>query len=173
MSGAINEIFRYLDFLPVQMTKYSVILLRFVTEAMSMLVNEGETVRVPCTVDRLEGFVLLWKQKVQYCTILYCSRTFNWRSYCLALCDECLDRFPLFDETLHHIELSNSGISQIQRNPPSFSNRQTQDPGSTPTVCKELFWKRRKTQNCQSQFCNIILQSLLNQKSWFSKVIIL
>ena len=106
MSGAINEIFRYLDFLPVQMTKYSVILLRFVTEAMSMLVNEGETVRVPCTVDRLEGFVLLWKQKVQYCTILYCSRTFNWRSYCLALCDECLDRFPLFDETLHHIELA-------------------------------------------------------------------
>jgi PhoPQ-activated pathogenicity-related protein len=38
--------------------------LRFVTEAMSMLVNEGETVRLPCVVDRLEGFVLLWKQKV-------------------------------------------------------------------------------------------------------------
>jgi hypothetical protein len=31
---------------------------------MSILVNEGETVRLPCVVDRLEGFVLLWKQKV-------------------------------------------------------------------------------------------------------------
>jgi hypothetical protein len=39
-------------------------LIRFVTEAMSILVNEGETVRLPCVVDRLEGFVLLWKQKV-------------------------------------------------------------------------------------------------------------
>jgi hypothetical protein len=30
-----------------------------------MLVNEGETVRLPCLVDSLGGFVLIWKQKVR------------------------------------------------------------------------------------------------------------
>ena len=27
-----------------------------------MIVNEGDTVRLPCIVDRLEGFVMLWKR---------------------------------------------------------------------------------------------------------------
>ncbi|XP_023346513.1 neural cell adhesion molecule 1 [Eurytemora carolleeae] len=35
----------------------------FESDSMSMLVNEGETVRLPCMVDRLEGFVLLWKRE--------------------------------------------------------------------------------------------------------------
>jgi len=34
---------------------------KFLSEAMSLLVNEGETVRLPCQVDRLQGFVLIWK----------------------------------------------------------------------------------------------------------------
>lgn len=42
---------------------------RFVTEPISMLVNEGETVRLPCLVDRLEGFVLLWKRKEEILTV--------------------------------------------------------------------------------------------------------
>ena len=29
---------------------------------MFQLVNEGSTVRVPCLVDSLEGFVLLWRK---------------------------------------------------------------------------------------------------------------
>lgn len=36
---------------------------KYISESMSMLVNEGETVRLPCMVDRLQGFVLLWKKK--------------------------------------------------------------------------------------------------------------
>ena len=39
--------------------------------------------------------------------ILYTFRKFNWWRYCLALCDEMFAHFPLFDETLHHIELWN------------------------------------------------------------------
>ena len=33
-------------------------------------------------------------------------------------CDEIFNHFPLFDETLRHIELCNSLISPIQRNLP-------------------------------------------------------
>ena len=33
--------------------------------------------------------------------------------YCLALCDEKFDYFPLFDESLRHMELCNSVIDQI------------------------------------------------------------
>ena len=43
-------------------------------------------------------------------------------AYCLALWDEIFDLFLLFYETLRHIELCNSVISQIQRNPPKLSN---------------------------------------------------
>ena len=46
------------------------------------------------------------------CTV----RKFNWWRYCLALCDIMFDHFPLFDETLRHIELCNSVISHIQGN---------------------------------------------------------
>ena len=34
----------------------------FTTESSKMIVNEGDTVRLPCIVDRLEGFVMLWKR---------------------------------------------------------------------------------------------------------------
>ena len=34
----------------------------FTTESSNMMVNEGDTVRLPCIVDRLEGFVMLWKR---------------------------------------------------------------------------------------------------------------
>jgi len=33
----------------------------FISEPMTLLVNEGETVELPCEVDRLQGFVLIWK----------------------------------------------------------------------------------------------------------------
>ena len=46
-------------------------------------------------------------------------RKFNGRRYCLALCDEIFDHFPLFEETLRHIKLCStfSFISNIQGNP--------------------------------------------------------
>merc|ERR1712051_191532 len=34
----------------------------FVTSSQNMLVNEGSTIKLPCLVNRLEGFVLLWKK---------------------------------------------------------------------------------------------------------------
>ena len=49
----------------------------------------------------------------------YTARKFNWWRYCLALWDEIFDPFPLFDETLRHIELCNSVISEVCQN---FSN---------------------------------------------------
>ena len=45
----------------------------------------------------------------------------KWWRYSLYLCDEMFNHFPLFDETLRHIEVSNSVISHIQRNPPKLS----------------------------------------------------
>ena len=39
-------------------------------------------------------------------------RTFIWWRYCLAVCDEIFDHFPLSDETLRPIELCNAVISQ-------------------------------------------------------------
>ena len=42
---------------------------RFISEPMSMLVNEGETVRLPCIVDRITGFVLLWNQGDKVLTV--------------------------------------------------------------------------------------------------------
>lgn len=35
---------------------------KFVSPPESVLVNEGDTIRLPCLVDRLEGFVMLWKR---------------------------------------------------------------------------------------------------------------
>ena len=42
---------------------------KFITEPLSVLVNEGETVRLPCMVDRLEGFVMLWKKNKDIITV--------------------------------------------------------------------------------------------------------
>ena len=35
---------------------------KFQTNPQNLLVNEGDTVRLPCYVDKLEGFVMLWKR---------------------------------------------------------------------------------------------------------------
>jgi len=35
---------------------------QFVSQPLQLGVNEGQTVRLPCLVDRLEGFVLLWRK---------------------------------------------------------------------------------------------------------------
>ena len=34
----------------------------FLSTEQSLLVNEGDTIKLPCMVDRLEGFVMLWKK---------------------------------------------------------------------------------------------------------------
>jgi len=41
----------------------------FVSESMKILVNEGDTIRLPCIVDRLEGFVMLWKKNGEIITV--------------------------------------------------------------------------------------------------------
>ena len=41
----------------------------FVSEPKKAMVNEGDTLRLPCIVDRLEGFVLLWKKNSDIITV--------------------------------------------------------------------------------------------------------
>ena len=42
---------------------------RFLSTPQTLLVNEGETIRLPCKVDRLEGFVMLWKKNKDIITV--------------------------------------------------------------------------------------------------------
>ena len=42
---------------------------KFVSSPESVMVNEGDTVRLPCIVDRLEGFVMLWKRGTDIITV--------------------------------------------------------------------------------------------------------
>lgn len=42
---------------------------KFVTEQQNVLVNEGDNIRLPCIVDRLEGFVMLWKKGKDIITV--------------------------------------------------------------------------------------------------------
>ena len=42
---------------------------KFVSAPQSVIVNEGDTVRLPCIVDRLEGFVMLWKKGADIITV--------------------------------------------------------------------------------------------------------
>lgn len=42
---------------------------KFQTNPQILLVNEGDTVRLPCYVDKLEGFVMLWKRNVDIITV--------------------------------------------------------------------------------------------------------
>ena len=41
----------------------------FISVAQNIEVNLGDTVRLPCLVDRLEGFVMLWKKKDEILTV--------------------------------------------------------------------------------------------------------
>ena len=42
---------------------------RLLTTPQQLTVNTGDTVRLPCLVDRLEGFVMLWKKKDNILTV--------------------------------------------------------------------------------------------------------
>jgi len=42
---------------------------KFISTAQSVLVNEGDTVRLPCIVDRLEGFMMLWRKNNDIITV--------------------------------------------------------------------------------------------------------
>jgi len=42
---------------------------KFVTAPQNIVINEGDTVRLPCIVERLEGFVLLWKRESDIITV--------------------------------------------------------------------------------------------------------
>merc|ERR1711892_1384573 len=42
---------------------------RFLSTPQTLLVNEGDTIRLPCKVDRLEGFVMLWKKNKNITTV--------------------------------------------------------------------------------------------------------
>jgi len=42
---------------------------QFVINPMTLIVNEGEVFRLPCVVDRLEGFVIIWKKNSVVITV--------------------------------------------------------------------------------------------------------
>ena len=42
---------------------------KFISTPQILLVNEGEHIRLPCEVDRLEGFVILWKRNKDIITV--------------------------------------------------------------------------------------------------------
>jgi len=42
---------------------------KFLSSPQTILVNEGDTIRLPCKVDRLEGFVMLWKRNNDIITV--------------------------------------------------------------------------------------------------------
>eukprot|EP00092_Neocalanus_flemingeri_P000880 GFUD01000937.1.p1 GENE.GFUD01000937.1~~GFUD01000937.1.p1 ORF type:complete len:449 (+),score=131.49 GFUD01000937.1:118-1464(+) len=42
---------------------------QFLSQPQEIVVNEGHTVRLPCLVDRLEGFVLLWRKNEQIISV--------------------------------------------------------------------------------------------------------
>ena len=42
---------------------------QFVVQAEDLIVNEGDSIRLPCKVDRLEGFVILWKKSDDIITV--------------------------------------------------------------------------------------------------------
>ena len=44
---------------------------KFVTAPQNIIINEGDTVRLPCIVERLEGFVLLWKRESDIITVAH------------------------------------------------------------------------------------------------------
>ena len=35
---------------------------KFVSTSKTIMVNEGDTIKLPCTVDKLENFVIIWKK---------------------------------------------------------------------------------------------------------------
>ena len=41
----------------------------FPSTPQTFLLDEGDTVRLPCLVDRLEGFVMLWKKESEIVTV--------------------------------------------------------------------------------------------------------
>ena len=41
----------------------------FTSTAQTLVANTGDTVRLPCRVDRLEGFVMLWKKESEIVTV--------------------------------------------------------------------------------------------------------
>ena len=84
------------------------------------------------------------------------NRKFNWRRYCY--CVEMVDHCPLFDETLRHIELCNSVINHIQRNPTKFKQC-----GSNPV----LDWVLKNNQHGSVYLCNTVnkyQRAVLDQK---------
>ena len=50
-------------------TRQQIIPPTFSSTAQTLLVDEGDTVRLPCLVDRLEGFVMLWKKESDIVTV--------------------------------------------------------------------------------------------------------
>jgi len=52
------------DTIDVKHEKEVMVTPQFLSTKQELLVNEGDTIRLPCIVDRLEGFVLLWKKNM-------------------------------------------------------------------------------------------------------------
>jgi len=49
--------------------KVIVVLPKFKTKPQNMMVNEGGTIRLPCLVDNIKGFVIMWKKGEDIITV--------------------------------------------------------------------------------------------------------
>ena len=41
----------------------------FQSSSQTLVIDSGDTVRLPCIVDRLEGFVMMWKKQDEILTV--------------------------------------------------------------------------------------------------------
>jgi len=92
----------------------------FTTPSLRKLVNEGDTIRLPCFVDKLEGFVLLWRKKDTILSVA--DKAFNFQDTRATIVEEKegnwleIERARLGDEgdytchisVIHHQEISHS-----------------------------------------------------------------
>ena len=66
--------------------------------------------------------ILFGAKRAEKGSASYTTRKVLWCRCCFAPCDEIFYHFLLFEETFCQIELCNSVIGHMQRNPPKLSN---------------------------------------------------
>ena len=83
---------------------------KFVTSPQSIIVNEGDTVRLPCMVERLEGFVLLWKRNVDMSPL----------SHIITVASQIIDKagYSIKEHSLHYLYLESATRRGREWEPP-------------------------------------------------------
>ena len=70
----------------------------FISTPQVLVVDEGDTVRLPCSVDRLEGFVMLWKKQNDILTVAsqIIETVQNPTFLCYVCCKYCVSLWQHF-----------------------------------------------------------------------------